>query len=136
MVIATSASMAAKGSRRKRPQESPFNSADLTQKWTELATLRSPGFSWDGTGYMSSRSQAIDEESMLTYLEPMLKLLEVAPTGFPAHKSLLATFEALHSKHAILNCDSRFVLRVASMAADNWRVMAKHIYNAALAKKR
>ena len=122
--------------RRRRPLESQFSREALANRWDSLAEKRSPGFAWDGSGYGSARTQAIDEASMDNYFEALKLLLEVAPTGFPAHKCLLETFELLHARHGILSCDSRFVLRAATLATENWRVMTKHIYNAALSNKK
>ncbi len=40
------------------------------------------------------------------------------------------TLLELHEKHGVLNCEKRFVPMVAAVAADQWRVMAKHIFQA------
>ena len=122
-------------SRRPRPKESQFVSTTLADKWDATAVLKDPGFAWDGTGYGSSRNQAIDETSMLPYAKALQTLLEVAPSGFPAQKSLKDTFEEMDKRHGILCCDARFVQRAASLASDAWRVMTKHLYNAAQAEK-
>ncbi|CAK0840465.1 unnamed protein product [Prorocentrum cordatum] len=121
--------------RRPRPRESQFVHATLADKWDAKAVLKDPGFAWDGSGYGSSRTQAIDETSMLPYAEVLKTLLEVAPSGFPAQKCLKDTFQELDKRHGILACDMRFQERAASLAADAWRVMAKHLYNAAQADK-
>ena len=118
--------------RRPRPRESHFVGKTLADKWDPTAVLKDPGFAWDGSGYMSSRTQAIDETSMQPYANVLKILLEVAPTGFPAHKCLTECFEELDARHGVLACDARFVPRAASMATDNFRIMTKHIYNAAL----
>ena len=121
--------------RRKRPMESQFDPVTLAGKWDELAKLRHPGFVWDGSGYGSTRTQALDEDTMEKYEAPLRILLELAPSGFPAHKCLVDAFEKLHDRHGILVCDSRFANRTATLASENWRVMTKHIYNAAMVEK-
>ena len=100
-----------------------------------LASPRSPGFKWDGSGYASARGQAMDEESLLQHSAALEFLLQVAPTGFPAHRPLTLTFLELDKKHGILGADRPFAQRAASLAADAWRVMAKHIYNVAMDSK-
>ena len=105
--------------RRSRPKESHFDADILVEKWNDLAALRSPGFSWDGSGYSASRTQLIDEDSMLYYASPLQMLLGVAPTGFPAHKCLMEAFEKLHGRHDILGCDKRFTIRTATLASEN-----------------
>ena len=57
-----------------------------------LASPRSPGFKWDGSGYASTRGQATDEDSSLQHTVALELLLLIAPTGFPAHKPLTSTF--------------------------------------------
>ena len=127
---------AAKPPRRKRPVESHFVGKTLADKWDALASLRTVNFAWDGSGYMSSRTQNIDEMTMLPYAEPLKALLEVAPSGFPSHKCLMETFEELHNRYEVLSCDKRFVLRAATLAAENWKIMTKHLYNIALVDKK
>ena len=121
--------------RRQRPKESQFVGTTLADKWGARAARKEPGFAWDGSGYMSSRTQALDETSMLPYAEVLKILLEVAPSGFPAQRCLKDAFEELDKRHGILMCDARFVQRAASLAADAWRIMTKHLYNAAQAEK-
>ena len=118
--------------RRQRPKESQFVGTTLADKWGARAVLKEPGFAWDGSGYMSSRTQAIDETSMQPCAKILKILFEVAPTGFPAHKCLTECFEELGARHGVLACDARFVPRAASMATDTFRIMTKRIYNAAL----
>jgi hypothetical protein len=115
--------------------ESQFDPETLADKWDGLAKLRHPGFVWDGSGYGSTRTQSLDEDTMEKYEAPLKILLELAPSGFPAHKCLVDAFEKLHDRHGILVCDSRYVNRTATLAAENWRVMTKHIYNAAMVQK-
>ncbi|CAK0911291.1 unnamed protein product [Prorocentrum cordatum] len=121
--------------RRPRPRESQFVHATLADKWGAKAVLKDPGFAWDGSGYGSSRTQAIDETSMLPCAEVLKTLLEVAPSGFPAQKCSKDAFQELGKRRGILACDMRFQERAASLAADAWRVMAKHLYNTAQAEK-
>ena len=97
--------------------------------------MRDPGFIWDGSGYAASKRHPLDEETMGAYEAPLKILLELAPTGFPRWKSLVQTFETLHSRHGVLGCDPRFVKRSAVLAAESWRVMTKHLYNTALAER-
>ncbi len=106
-------------------------------KWEPLAALRTAGLPWDGSGYVQTRHQTLDEESISQYYEGLRPLLEIAPTGFPAHKNLSDTMALLHAKHHIFShiTDARCIPRACAMAADSWRVMAKLIYNAATDKK-
>ena len=129
-------SQPAKPPRRKRPAESHFVGKTLADKWDGLASRRTVSFAWDGSGYMSTRTQNIDEMTMLPYAEPLKALLEVAPSGFPSHKCLMETFEELHTRYEVLSCDKRFVLRAATLAAENWKIMTKHLYNVALLDKK
>ena len=55
--------------RRTRPKESQFVGTTLADKWDARAVLKEPGFAWDGSGYNSSRPQAVDDTSMLPYVE-------------------------------------------------------------------
>ena len=74
--------------RRRRPAENHFQPATLVSMWEELANKRTPGFKWDGSSYASARGQAMDEESLLQHSAALEILLQVAPTGFPAHKPM------------------------------------------------
>ena len=129
-------SQPAKPPRHKRPAESHFVGKTLADKWDGLASRRKVSFAWDGSGYMSTRTQNIDEMTMLPYAEPLKALLEVAPSGFPSHKCLMEAFEELHTRYEVLSCDKRFVLRAATLAAENWKIMTEHLYNVALLDKK
>ena len=50
---------------------------------------------------------------------------KVAPNGYPSHSRLRTTLEGLHAKYGILGNSVNDVGREATVAADQWRIMAK-----------
>ena len=97
---------------------------------TDLAKLRNPGYSWDGSDYTKGRTGSADREGLKMYAAPIAEILKLAPTGFPSHGLLRQTLQELHEKHTIFDgVDKTNVWRVATDAADTFRVMCKHIYN-------
>ena len=58
----------------------------------------------------------------------------MAPSGFPSHKQLEATLLKLEASHkGLLKVNAGCCAKAASLGADQWRVMCKHVYE--LAKK-
>ena len=100
--------------KRSRPCESKFNADVLIEHWDPIARLKDPGIAWDGSSYGSSRTQSLDEATMLPYAKALEHLLGLAPGGFPCHRALLGTLKELHVRHSILRADPLFVHRAAS----------------------
>ena len=70
--------------RAPRPKVKHFSGSGLVKQWEELLHLRNPGFSWDGSSRVDSHEmQAVAKVRL--YKKPLMKLLAVAETGFPAH---------------------------------------------------
>ena len=121
--------MASQAPRAPRPLTSHFVVQDLVNEFTQLAMHKCPGFDWDGSGYQAcARSAFGDAESLAKHKVPLTILLKFASTGFPSHPSLKQALTALHSKYQIFK-DCSDIFKVASAAADNWRLMCRHIYN-------
>ena len=128
-ILATYAIMAA-----SRPLYKVVDGHQLMEAWSPWLKLRQPGWAWGGSEYRRPhRNQAADVGGLELYKRPLLKLLELAPSGFPTHTSM---------REALLLCDDRFAilaladssrLERAAVAADVWRKMAKDVYNMAKA---
>ena len=81
--------------RAPRPKTKHFSSSGLVKQWEELLTLRNPGFSWDGSSRVDSHEmQAVAKVRL--YKKPLMKLLAVAETGFPAHGDLADLMRLIH----------------------------------------
>ena len=121
--------MASQAPRAPRPLASHIVVQDLGKEFTQLAMHKCPGFDWDGSGYQAcSRSAFGDAESLAKHKVPLTILLKFASTGFTSHPNLKQALTALHSKYQIFK-DCSNIFKVASTAADNWRVMCRHLYN-------
>ena len=115
--------------RAPRPLVSHFYPQALVQDLTDLAKLKHPGFQWDGSGYQASkRSDLGDTEALAKHMVPLTILLKMCSTGFPSHPNLRQALTMLQAKHHIFKECSN-VFKVASNAADQWRLMCRHIYN-------
>ena len=125
--------MAPKG-RAPRPKTSYFDSEDLFEELRELSKLKDPGFKWDGSTYQKpTRSTSADHEGLFAHRKALEVLLKVAPTGFPSHSDLKATFVKLHKKEQVFEGvrtdDAGKTLKAATEAADIWRIMCRDLYN-------
>ena len=100
---------------------------ELAHSWSALASLRLPGFSWDGTEYAASRrGLAIDRVGLAKHCAPLQELLRLASSGFPAHARVRDALQHLHSKFRIFgDVPAQDVFRIAAAASDRWRIMAK-----------
>eukprot|EP00959_Pyramimonas_sp_CCMP1952_P058571 1223108-Pyramimonas_sp.AAC.1 len=67
----------------------------------------------------------IDQRSLAMHKQALSSLIQVAPSGFPAHGHLRQTFEILHKEHKVFQVDNAQVFTASSGAADQWRIMAK-----------
>lgn len=121
-----SANMAPK---RCRPRTCHFAKHDLVEKWSDLLNLRDAGFQWDGSSYQSNKSSGINVEGLKLYERPLEGLLQVATSGFPAHLDLRCTFSHLQAKYGILSSDKVVTQQACDDATENWRLMAKMMYN-------
>ena len=116
-------------SRAPRPLTSNFAPQDLVDDFSQLAMQKCPGFEWDGSGYQASARSALgDAEALARHIVPLTILLKYGSTGFPSHPNLRQALTILQSKHQIFK-DCANVFKVAHSAADNWRVMCRHLYN-------
>ena len=118
--------------RRPRPDTCSFKPGHLVKQWDDLASRRKPGFEWDGSSYGASRGGIPDRDGLVMHAAPLRELLAIAPTGFPSHPSLVATLTQLDEKYqGLLNTTKRFHEKAASLGADQWRIMCKHVYELA-----
>ena len=123
------ATAAAVSPRAKRPATVHVREADLEAQWKPFLQLRHAGFAWDGSDYQRpTRSARADLDGLMTYMEPLIKLLSLAPTGFPSLSSLRAAFISLDVKYNLFGTDDRLRMKAASMSADVWRVMCRDTY--------
>ena len=115
--------------RAPRPKTLHVPVADLFDAWAPLARLRDTSFEWDGSAYSKpSRNLSCDRSGLEAHKDALMELVRLAPTGFPAHASV---------REALLQLDSRFnifagqsnTFKVASDAADVWRVMCRDLYD-------
>ena len=74
-------------------------------------------------------SLSADQEGLAKYAWPLKSLLQLAPSGFPAHSSVRSALLALHKSQGVLGCEKRHAFKVAGEAADVWRIMCKDVYN-------
>ena len=116
-------------SRRARPRTAHFLVEELEAAWEPFAKMRSCGFSWDGGGYGGTARSSPDHRGLVDHADALEPLLRLAPSGFPCHGRAKAAFLNLKSKYGILEVENRFANRASSLAAEAWRVMAKHVYN-------
>ena len=106
-----------------------FDHAELTAAWEPLAKDRSCLFKWDGSLYSKPcRNLSADQDTLIVHKDPLEILLSLAPTGFPAQRSVEKALEKLHLGFNILECKAKELNIVISEAADCWRIMCKHIY--------
>ena len=115
--------------RAPRPRTSHFDATALVNAWAPMARLRR-GIQWDGSGYSAlGRTLVPAPASLERHVEPLEKLVELAPTGFPSHPVLRQALAQLHEKFGILG-DMRpdQMLKISSQAANHWRIMCRHLY--------
>ena len=115
--------------RRPRPSVIKFDADRLCDAWDSIASLREPGFAWDGASYTVSWRSAPDERGLEQHYDALLPLLKEARTGFPSHLTLEAALLKLHERHGILLVEQRFASRAANLGAEQWRLMCKHVYS-------
>eukprot|EP00974_Lingulodinium_polyedra_P098660 9562551-Lingulodinium_polyedra.AAC.1 len=117
--------------RSPRPLTVSFAARELTEQWSSLAAMKSPGFFWDGSGYAAkSRSQAADRVGLERHAAALEPLLRMAPTGFPAIGSVRAALMELHKAWTVFpDVLDKHLWKASAEAADNWRIMCKHVYN-------
>ena len=119
-------------SRAPRPTTSYFSVSDLKAAWKSDAEFKNPGFRWDGSDYTKGRAGAPDKAGLVKHSRPLAALLKLAPSGFPSHGLVRQTLMDLHSSDKIfVDVGVDRAWKVASDAADVWRVMCKHVYNVA-----
>ena len=124
-------------SRSPRPLTSRFCSRSLAASLKPLAQVKGQvlGFKWDGSSYESlSRNRHPNVGSLEVHAEPLQHILAAAPTGLPRFKMLRVTFLALHADYDIFgDVEPRHLFKVATESTDNWRIMARHVYELAKA---
>ena len=125
-----------KGPRRERPIVSRLDVERMVELWSPLARLKDPGFGFDGAAYTASHRSSPDVEGLAMHAEALQHLLREAPSAFPAHAAVVAIMLRLHSEHSILGSglESRFTSRAANLAAEQWRLMCKHVYTLEVTK--
>ena len=98
-----------------------------------LAMLKHTEFEWNGSTYSSlSRTMGPSPEGLQAYADPLHIMMELAPSGFPAHKDVRDGLSLLHHKWAVLGVkkdeNAGDLLRRLNEAADHFRILTKHIY--------
>ena len=121
--------------RRPRPFIMSFDPVVLADHWAPLARLPDIGFNFDGTSYGSTTRGSPDEIGLDRHVLALQSLLSLCPSGFPSQISLQATFEMLQDQGLLWGSEVRANKKI-SLAAEQWRIMAKHVYNLALAGHR
>ena len=114
--------------RQPRPTTFHFHSPKLVEDWKPLAELKEPGFKWDGTSYGRGRQDTPNVTDLAKHTAALDALISMAPSGFPAHTDLRATFLALQETTPIMEGPDKYHFNIATDSADNWRVMCRHIY--------
>ena len=95
--------------RAPRPKTKHSSSSGLVKQWEELLTLRNPGFSWDGSSRVDSHEmQAVAKVRL--YKKPLMKLLAVAETGFPAHGDLADLMRLIHKDLPVFEVEGELPL--------------------------
>ena len=74
-----------------------MSSHAIVKQWEELLHLRNPGFCWDGSSRVDSPDMPAVAKARL-YKKPLMKLLAVAETGFPAHGDLADLMRLIHKE--------------------------------------
>ena len=116
--------------RRPRPLTSDFDPNEMYELWKPRASVKDPGFKWDGSSYSNlSRNSQPNQAGLCVYKGPLQELLSKAPTGLPSHPALRETFLKLHDKHTVFDVSDRFVFKAATESSDAWRIMTKDIYD-------
>ena len=114
--------------RQPRPKTIHFESSNLGENWKPLAELKEPGFKWDGTSYGRGRQDTPNVSDLAKHTAALDPLISMAPSGFPAHSDLRAAFLALQEATTIFEGPAKYHFNIATDAADNWRVMCRHLY--------
>ena len=114
--------------RQPRPKTFHFECANLVAHWQPLAELKAPGFKWDGSSYGRGRQDTPNVTDLAKHTAALDPLIDLAPSGFPAHTDLRGTFLALQETTPIMEGPDKYHFNIATDAADNWRVMCRHIY--------
>ena len=73
-----------------------FDGQELATRWSIVAKLRNPGFSWDGGSYTANRNGSGDVEGLRSYAQALIPVLDMAPTGFPSHASMRDAVRKTH----------------------------------------
>ena len=113
--------------RAPRPKTKHLSSSGLVKQWEELLTLRNPGFSWDGSSRVDSHEmQAVAKVRL--YKKPLMKLLAVAETGFPAHGDLADLMRLIHKDFPVFEMEGELPMGVVNEMSLAWRNMCKTVY--------
>ena len=115
--------------KRARPRTMHFKSSVLVEALQEIASLKEPGFNWDGSHYQQKRGYAPDLDCLRRHKLVLAEVLRIASSGFPAHKNLMAAMITLQENHSIFNCADKKLHDTASRAADRWRIMCSAVYS-------
>ena len=114
--------------RAPRPTTTHFDPAALAENWNHLAKIKTPGFQWDGSSYERGRGPNVDVLSLALHAAALLPLLLLGITGFPALADIRAALLLVNDSHGILVGPPRFIYKIATDAADKWRIMCAHVY--------
>ena len=114
-----------------RPLTSYFDSAGLAEAFAPLASLKDPGFAWNGQSYTHhTRGPTADRASLKAHEAPLAIMLRFAATGFPSHKDLRRALTLVDVQHSIFR-GPESKEEEAIRASDQWRILCKHIYELA-----
>ena len=101
----------------------------MVEAWNPLATLRDPGFQWDGSDYpIGARHTPIDVGLLENHKPALVLLVQLAKTGYPSHGSVREALEMLQEKHQVIKGPKEAMFPKLNDAATRWRMMCKAIY--------
>ena len=70
-----------------------------------------------------------DEEGIQQHVQALTPFLRLAPSGFPALADVRTALMQLEQTHQIFAVDPAYLWRWSTDAADQWRLLCRHVYN-------
>ena len=78
-----------------------FDGQELATRWSIVARLRNPGFSWDDSTYKANRNGSGVVEGLRSYPQALIPVLDMAPSGFTNHASMKDALQAVRKTHEV-----------------------------------
>ena len=76
-----------------------------------------------------NRTTSADRDGLALYTSALMEFLKETPTSFPCQQGVRQALLILAEIYQILGCEPRFAIKVASGAADLWRVVLKDLHD-------